>query len=189
MQSSSAGHPAGPLYALVSYIPGPLGQFLNSLRGQLVSQCRLQAHLTLLPPRVLHSPQVLLSKDLDLLLRGIPSFEIALGDVETFESTKVIYLGIRHGETLLREIHSFLCQGRLEYEELYEFHPHITLAQDFPHSSFEELKDFARNQWSAWQGSKTFQVENLVFVRNRDASTWETVSEHALQPLPLIRTA
>ena len=44
------------LYALVSYIPGALGEFLDRLREELVAGCDPHAHITALPPRPIAGP-------------------------------------------------------------------------------------------------------------------------------------
>jgi len=43
-------------FALVSYIPEPLAGFLDRLRQELVPDCFLRAHVTILPPRPICSP-------------------------------------------------------------------------------------------------------------------------------------
>ena len=42
-------------FALVSYIPEPLAGFLDRLRQELVPNCFLRAHVTILPPRPISS--------------------------------------------------------------------------------------------------------------------------------------
>ena len=45
-------------FALVSYIPEPLAGFLDRLRQELVPNCFLRAHVTILPPRpICSSPE------------------------------------------------------------------------------------------------------------------------------------
>ena len=45
---------AEALYAVVSYISGELGDFVDELRSELMpAQSHLRAHITLLPPRPL----------------------------------------------------------------------------------------------------------------------------------------
>jgi hypothetical protein len=41
------------MFALVSYVPGRLGEFLDRLREELVTGCKAHSHVTLLPPRPL----------------------------------------------------------------------------------------------------------------------------------------
>ena len=43
-------------FSLVSYIPGPLGEFITNLRQDLVSGCVAQSHVTVLPPRPIEVP-------------------------------------------------------------------------------------------------------------------------------------
>ena len=46
-------------YALVSYIPGRLGDFITKLRQDLIAGCVAQSHVSILPPRPLQvDPQV-----------------------------------------------------------------------------------------------------------------------------------
>ena len=40
-------------FALVAYIPDPLGRFLDDLRVELTPDCKPRAHVTILPPRPL----------------------------------------------------------------------------------------------------------------------------------------
>ena len=42
-------------FALVTYIPDPLGRFLDDLRLELTPGCNPHAHVTILPPRPLHA--------------------------------------------------------------------------------------------------------------------------------------
>ena len=41
------------VFALVIYIPDPLGRFLDDLRRELVPGCNPHAHVSVLPPRPL----------------------------------------------------------------------------------------------------------------------------------------
>ena len=44
-------------YALVSYVPGRLGAYLDRMRRELVSSCCAQSHITILPPRTIFAPE------------------------------------------------------------------------------------------------------------------------------------
>ena len=190
MGSSSAGASADPLYALVSYIPGNLGTFLNRLRHDLVTTCSLQSHLTFLPPRYLSAPSDLLSKELDRRLAAVDAFPVTLGEIEVFESTNVVYIGLEQGASQVRDLHAWLAAGPLEYKEPFPFHPHVTLAQEFGPERLSSVVESARKAWAMIPASnRSFLIDRLVFVRNQDPNTWNTISEHDLQPLPLVRTA
>lgn len=167
-------------YALVSYIPDPLGGFLNDLRASLVSGCRLRSHVTLLPPRALRPAQSVLIQELEHRVRRLPPFEITLGDIECFETTSVIYIAIERGWKQILESHEVLSEGILRFEEYYPFHPHMTLAQQVSGQLFEQVLERARQSWQECPYSRSFEVRTLTFVQNINPNRWDTVSEHNL---------
>ncbi len=193
MDASSNGHPLcrcfTGFYAVVSYIPGPLGEFLDRMRGHLVSNCKLRSHVTLLPPRDLSGKPGVLIEEFNSRLHSVPSFDITLGDVEMFESTQVIYLSLRSGRARVEELHRELNQGALQSVEPFPFHPHLTLAQQIPGASVAETLQTARRMWSECPYSPTFTVHTLDFVQNVNPTLWETRSEYLLQPANLLRIA
>jgi 2'-5' RNA ligase len=193
MEASSSGQPAcrdcTGFYALVNYIPDPLGAFLNELRAELVPGCQLRSHVTLLPPRRLLSPPEVLVRELDERIPYIHSFNVTLGDIEVFESTGVIYLGLRSGQHELQEVHHSLSDGVFAFDEPFPFHPHITLAQEIPASRFQALLNHAHARWRTWSHERSFPILNLAFVRNATPVRWDCLSEYELQPARLRRTA
>jgi len=193
MEASPSGRPAcrdcTGLYALVNYIPDPLGAYLNELRAELVPGCTLRSHVTLLPPRVLLAPQDELIRELEERLPYLDSFHVTLGEIEVFESTGVIYLGLRQGQRELLAIHASLSDGMFAYDEPFPFHPHITLAQEIPAERLQKCMNHAHARWQAWSHDRSFPVMNLAFVRNVTPARWEHLSEHVLQPARLLRTA
>ena len=193
MEASSSGQPAcrdcTGFYALVNYIPDPLGAYLNELRAELVPGCKLRSHVTLLPPRVLTSPAQVLISELERRIPYLNSFIVTLGEIEIFESTGVIYLGLRNGQHELEEMHRNLGNGVFTFDEPYAFHPHITLAQEIPAERLQECLNHAHARWSAWTHDHSFPILNLNFVRNVTPTRWDNLSEHVLPPAPLRRTA
>ncbi len=179
----------GQLFALIGFVPGALGDYLNDLRGQLVSACRLKSHVTLLPPRVLTSDPKDLSIVLSRRLVSIEPFEITLGEVEVFPGTGVVYVAIARGEAEMRQAHAALGTEEFAYQEPYPYHPHLTLAQDFPSEQSAEVAEHARAAWSSWRGPRSFDVNHLSFVQGANLCTWQTVSEHDLRPVRRLRTA
>lgn len=188
MDSLTPGHCSGPVrvnghrdfYALVSYIPEPLGGYLNRLRAELIDGCRLQSHVTILPPRMLRTESPLLVEELSRRLLDLPPFEIELGEIEVFETTGVIYIAIERGWVQLQEFHSVLEKGMFWFEEYYPFHPHMTLAQGIDSQVFETTLEKARDIWQQCPFPRSFKVQHLTFVRNVDPNRWDTVSEHSL---------
>lgn len=193
MDASSGGHPAGPqqagAYAVVAYIPEPLGSFLNAMRAELVPGCALRSHVTILPPRHLTAPPDSLAGELGRLARDIPSFEAALGEIEVFPATGVIYLAFSAGRQCVEQAHQALNHGIFFAEDLFPFHPHVTVAQNLGTLPFEQVLAAARQRWQECRLPRQFVVEELTLVRNVSPSCWEDLATHRLAPVSLLRTA
>jgi 2'-5' RNA ligase len=158
-------------FALVSYIPEPLAGFLDRLRRELVPNCFLRAHVTLLPPRPLSAPDRAWTEIKNLTPRFAP-FEIRLQDVEVFPVSDVIYINLDVGAAELRRLHDALAVGALQCQEQFEYHPHVTLAQELKPDELDELVAAARARWAEYQGSRSFCVEKTVFVQNTGCNEW-----------------
>ncbi|WP_321476770.1 2'-5' RNA ligase family protein [uncultured Paludibaculum sp.] len=193
MDASSNGHLVGRCcfgyYALVQYIPEPLGAFLNELRAELVPGCKLRAHVTLLPPRQLKACDDQLIDDLAPKVNALSPFEVTAGEVQLFPGTNVIYLELADGRKAMEQYHEELSGGLMAYDEPFPFHPHITLAQELRPELVAEKLEFARRRWAEYRGSRSFTVNHMVFVRNISPTRWDTLSEHELMKPTLLRTA
>ena len=159
-------------FALVNYIPGELGDFLNELRRRLVSGCHAQSHVTLLPPRAIDvsTPEAWVT--IQNLSENLPPFTVTLNDIEVFPGTNVIYLAIGTGRAELLNAHRWLCQGALDNKEAFPYHPHVTLAQGIDSEHIEACAEIARQRWRDYTGPRSFLVNDLVFVQNTDANDW-----------------
>src|SRR5260370_41094288 len=100
-------------FALVSYIPDPLGNFLDRLRLDLVPGCSPHAHVTVLPPRPISADESQAADELIEMAENFSGFDIELGRVEIFPVSKVIYIGIARGERELKEMYRALNRGAL----------------------------------------------------------------------------
>jgi 2'-5' RNA ligase len=167
-------------FALVSYLPSPLGEFLDRLREDLVSECRAKAHVTILPPRPLlcQSPDAL--SELSAALAEVAPFRIELGDVEVFPVTQVVYLSVTVGAMELKQLHSSLNMGRLWFQEPFEYHPHVTLAQDLDTTMVAAAAEEARRRWQEFKSGRSFEVNRLTFVQNTLENRWEDLDGFAL---------
>ena len=180
MSCSLNGYGATTQFALVGFIPEPLGSFLTDLRTELVSGCRLRSHVTVLPPRYLSSPVGALVSDLRVDTKHIHAFEIELGEIQIFPVTNVIYLSLKSGKEHIEAMHARLSRNLFAYQEPYPFHPHVTLAQEVPQEYVADVYARACQRWMDWGRSRKFKVDSLVFVRNVNMMGWENLSEHAL---------
>lgn len=167
------------LYALVTYLPNPLGAYLNSLRRELVPDCHLRAHVTVLPPRNLASREA----GWRFLQREIADFspiEIELGDIEVFPVTSVIYLSIKRGRRELIALHDHLSHYDLAFNEPFEFHPHITLAQGLTGDELAAGVEHARRRWKAFKSSRSFTLDSMTFVHSSVRNEWMDLGEVTL---------
>lgn len=159
-------------YALVSYIPEPLAGFLNRLRQELVPNCFLRAHVTMLPPRPACADVDSIWRDLRAAAANFPAFDVELSQVEVFPVSDVIYVSIGNGEEQLREMHSALNIGGVKFQEPFEYHPHVTLAQNLKPDELDELIRVARSRWKEFAFKRTFRVDTLTFVQSTRFKTW-----------------
>jgi 2'-5' RNA ligase len=168
-------------FALVSYIPDPLGSFLDRLRQELVSSCFAKSHVTILPPRSLAVSQQEAERQLTEYLRDSTPFRLELAGIETFGATGVIYLAVGAGTADLKRMHEYLNRGVLSFEELHSYHPHVTLAQDFPPQELEEMERLAKERWASFKAARSFDVDRLTFVQNTTTNQWLDLAEYPLE--------
>ena len=138
------------LFALVVYFPNPLAKFLDDLRQELVAACIPRAHVTILPPRPLKVDSATAIEQARAVTTEFVPFDIEAGEVEIFPATDVIYLGIKHGARELREMYRALNGGALAFQEVFPYHPHITLAQGLSPDEVAPLYELARQRWAAF---------------------------------------
>lgn len=162
-------------FALVAYIPQPLGRLLDDLRLELTPGCRPRAHVTVLPPRPLHHEVSETVHQLEEELRGAAPFRVELGDIRIFDTSHVVYLGVTHGYTELLQLYGALNCDCLSYAEPFPYHPHITLAQNVSAEDAARLAATATERWAAYRGPRGFEVASLSFVQQVAPNIWADV--------------
>jgi hypothetical protein len=182
----NGGHSSAPagerlnVFALVVYIPDPLGGFLDGLRKELVPACQPHAHVSVLPPRPLAVEWRRASEQVRAVLEAWPPFEIALTGIRVFPVTDVVYIDIGSGAAELCRMHAAMDAGWLAFEEPFGYSPHITLAQEFPHQQLPEIHQLARRRWSEYRGPRSFLAKQAMFVRNTLSDAWIDLAEYSL---------
>jgi 2'-5' RNA ligase len=171
-------------FALVTYVPEPLGAFLDQMRRELVPNCATRAHVTILPPRPLLAPASVAIEELTARVAEFPSFQIEARAVEIFENTSVIYIGIGAGHAELLRIHAALNAGPLEFQEPFAYHPHITVAQDLDCGQVPGLSEEAARRWAEFKGERSFRAESLAFVQNTVQNRWVDLAHWNLAAAP-----
>ena len=86
MGSKAASGAPVNCFALVNYVPGELGRFLNALRVELVGGCHAQSHVTLLPPRCLQASAAEAWATVQSVSEFLPPFTVTLDDIQIFHA-------------------------------------------------------------------------------------------------------
>jgi 2'-5' RNA ligase len=175
------------VFALVVYIPDPLGAFLDHLRRELVPLYNPHAHVSVLPPRTISGDWQEASRQARTLTESWEPFEVELTAVDIFPFTEVIYIEVGGGACELRQMHTAMNRDALLFDEPYPYHPHITLAQEVPHEAVPELFDLAKRRWSEFSAPRTFRVERASFVQNTPPGCWIDLAEYSLGAVARVR--
>jgi len=184
MHSEPDSTPPPSLYALVIYLPEPLGGFLDDLRLELVPGCNPHAHISLLPPRPVPVAPEAAIEEARAIVGGFAPFDIELGRIEKFDVTDVIYISVEDGSEQLRQMHRSLNRGALALEEPFPYHPHVTLAQEFDVERLDTLLALASRRWSDFRGPRRFRADSAVFVRNTRGNEWIDLVNGPLRAAP-----
>jgi 2'-5' RNA ligase len=178
-------------YALVAYVRGSAGEFVEQLREQLhPDQPHLAAHLTILPPRCLQGDELAALELLEEICSHAEPFEITLGEVESFVPvTPTVFIRVAHSGYRMRELHDRLNKQVLEAHEQWPYMPHLTIAKLSTEGQAQEAYETARDRWQQFSGSRRILVKELTFVREREANLWVDLAGVPLGRSLVSRTA
>ena len=171
-------------FALVSYIPDPLGSFLHELRRSLPGEHNPQPHITILPPRPLKLPVDAASQKAQNMLLRFAAFEVELSSVRSFPETNVLYLDIAKGNRVLHDLHGTLNADVLEHKEKFEFRPHLTLGGPVESAHLPWVRRQAEAAWYSSNHPRRFTLDEVMFLWLSPDSRqceWRGVSSHRLR--------
>ncbi len=174
-------------FALVAYVPGDLANFLDEFRCELVPDCVPRAHVTILPPRPVDSPLSALREHVQNYLHGYPAFRVETNDIEVFDNTSVVYIGLTRGHEEFTRMHDTFNSGPLQFEEPYGYHPHITVAQGLQPEQVPAIVEASRRRWAEYPGPRGFDVETITLVQNTLENRWLDLAEFRLGPVAVSR--
>jgi 2'-5' RNA ligase len=170
-------------YALVSYIPGRLGDFITKLRQDLVASCVARSHVSILPPRPLTATREEAAEQIRASLMPFAPFELDMPRIGVFEQTSVIFCEVGAGRDELIELHDVMNTGALAYNEPFEYHPHVTLAQGFDPLVLREMYELAQGRWQEFAPPSRVLIESVTFVQNTAGNVWIDLEECELRGL------
>jgi 2'-5' RNA ligase len=168
------------VFALVIYIPDPLGSFLDDLRRQLVPGCNPHAHVSVLPPRPLAVDWQVAGQQVRACAANWAPFDISLDRLRIFPVTNVIYLELGRGADEMFRIHEAMNSPPLDFDEPFEYYPHITLAQEIPPGQVAAVNRRAQEIWDGYTGPRTFRAERTALVQNTLGNCWLDLAEFSL---------
>lgn len=174
-------------FALVSYIPDPLGSALHGLWKALSGEGNARPHITILPPRPLKLPVDAASKRARRILRQFPSFDVELSEVSCFSGTNFLYLDVGEGNSVLYDLHQALNTGTLDYAEKLEFRPHLTLGGPIASGELEAVQKQAETAWQSIVCARRFRLDEVAclwFGPGSQRGEWRKLWSYGLRPSP-----
>jgi 2'-5' RNA ligase len=173
-------------FSLVAYVPQPLAGFIERLRQEIQPGCTARSHLTFLPPRPLQIPLEQIRTQVEAALRNEPAFRVELREVRVFPVSKAIHLSVGSGWDESVRIHAELHRGDLSGVEFFEYHPHVTLAQDLDPAAVAEVTELSERRWQEYSGPRDFLVDHVTLVQNTVENRWTNLGEFSLRvPVPI----
>jgi 2'-5' RNA ligase len=107
-------------------------------------------------------------------------FDIVLERVRIFPVTNVIYAELGEGAPEMFRIHQAMNSQALAFDEPFEYHPHITLAQEIPPGEVAAVNRRAQAMWDGYTGPRSFRAERTAFVQNTLGNCWIDLAEFSL---------
>jgi 2'-5' RNA ligase len=177
------GSPSWDSFALVTYIPDPLGSLIKKLQQMLPGAVHPEAHITLLPPRALGVPHEEVCADVARILQRVSPFEVELGTIRVFTETDIAYVSVESGRLQLLSLHEALNTGGLSANEQFEYIPHLTLGG--PLSVVNDISKVLAEIAQMWESgpSRRLEVRELVLLcqpGGRSDGNWSRIGSYRL---------
>jgi hypothetical protein len=84
------------------------------------------------------------------------------------------------GAAEMCRIHGAMNSQALEFHEPFEYHPHITVAQEIPPDNVAAVNRLAQELWDSYTGPRTFRAGRAAFVQNTLGNSWIDLAEFSL---------
>ncbi len=168
-------------FSLVAYLPEPLAGFVDSLRREVEVGSTVRGHITLLPPRPLPCTSEQAWAELQGPLQRVQPFRVELDGVRVFPVSQVLHLAIGPGFEDLRRLHGLLDRGACRFQENFDYHPHVTVAQFLPVEAIPHARAVAEARWREFSGDRGFLLERLTLVQNTEQNHWLNLRDFDLR--------
>lgn len=159
-------------------VPAPDGPFLQAARAGFGDPLAtaIPPHVTLLGPTVIDIGDVAVVDDhLAAVARAHRPFTVYLRGTGTFRPVSdVVFVQVVQGISECERLERSVRSGPLVQELRFNYHPHVTVAQDVPNDAldraFVELADFEAR----------FLVDRLHVFEHGDDGVWRPVRDFRL---------
>src|SRR5690606_37522996 len=108
------------------------------------------------------------SEEIRAGLAPFSEFELELPRIRVFEQTSVVFCEVGLGRDRLFELHDALNTGNLAFDEPFEYHPHVTLAQGMPANLLPEIYEMAVRRWKESAPKPQVTIDTATFVQNTE---------------------
>jgi 2'-5' RNA ligase len=157
-------------------IPRPYADELERWRERFGDPAahQIDAHITLLPPtRVDHLEPVV--SHLDAIAARHAAFPVELRGTGTFRPTSpVVYVRVTQGAARIVTLESDIRSGPLRRSLRFEYHPHVTIAQDVP----EEVLRVAQRKLADYEAA--FTADAVTLSELAPSGDWTAVGDFPL---------
>ena len=161
-------------YAVVAYLPGALGDFVEGLRQHFDPDLGpWLAHVTILPPRPLSPSQGGYLEILRKRCAQVEPFAVTIHGISTFWPVSgVVYLSFSRGLERLVQLHDALNCEELAHQEVYHYVPHVTVAQDLDEARTQAVLANVASEWSQYRADPSFRIASLSLVQHTPENRW-----------------
>jgi len=168
-------------FSLVAYLPAELAGFVEALRREVEPGCNVRGHITLLPPRPLSCSAGDAWGELQVPLQHMQPFRVELAAVALFPVSQVLHLAVGDGFKELVRLHALLDRGACQFQENFNYHPHVTLAQFLPLELIDCARALAEERWRHFGGDRGFMLERITLVQNTERNEWLNLRDFDLR--------
>lgn len=160
-------------------VPSPHREWLRDLRervGDGADAEIIPPHITLVPPVTLPTWDLTgVEKQLEKAARSVAPFTVELAGAGSFRPTsQVVYAALAQGGASCDTLQSAARQGPLELELRFDYHPHVTVAQDVP----AENLDAAEQELRGFRA--VFEASSFVLYERGPDGVWRTIRTFTL---------
>ncbi len=159
-------------------VPDPFGAELAAWRARFGDPMAhtIPAHVTIMPPTDLPGIEFAdVVNHVRQTVTGVSAFDVRLAGTNTFRPVSpVTFVEVAEGGDACDRLQQRVRTGMLFRTLKYDYHPHVTVAQDLPEAALDE----AQQTLSGW--ACHFVVDHLTVYLHHEDGVWRPADEIGL---------